>query len=185
MSQPGAHGRIASSVSRPTTIHVERRFRDHYERRGYRRSRVPTGLAAARAWAALPPDVRERTAVVGQICPVAAAVDVHGTPEGTPLAYSPHRGHGYFAPPPESADAALRVGVDAPPDTFRGGFTTCAPRPVEGLSIELCTGRNGPWPTVLAPTVRYASGARARKPSPWQRFPRTGRVSGSTRRTRA
>jgi hypothetical protein len=113
----------------------------------------PAGLAAARAWAALPPDVRERTAIAGQIYPVAAAVDVYGTPEGTPLAYSPHHGHGYFAPPPESADIALWVGVDAPPGTFHGSFTTCTPRPVEGLSVELCTGRSRPWTTVLAPTV--------------------------------
>ncbi|GAA1876898.1 glycosyltransferase family 39 protein [Pseudonocardia ailaonensis] len=107
---------------------------------------TPAAQLVTRAWGALPD--RDRTAVVAQIYPIAAAVEQAGVP-----AYSGHRGYAYFTPPPSRADRALWIGVDPLPATFRTGFATCTPQPAEGLHLELCQGRTAPWPAVLAPTL--------------------------------
>ncbi|ODT99635.1 MAG: hypothetical protein ABS81_25375 [Pseudonocardia sp. SCN 72-86] len=110
----------------------------------------PAAAEIDRVWDGLPADQRARTAVVAQIYPLAATMDGYGT---TPPAHSSHRGYGYFPPPPDSADAAFWVGVDPLPAAFRAGFATCTPQPVDGLRVELCTGRTAPWTQLLAPTI--------------------------------
>ncbi len=79
----------------------------------------PGAMAATAAYQALPDGTRRQTALFAQIYPLAAAVDVLGERAGGPPAYSPHRGYGYFAPPPESQTNALWVGFETVPDTFR------------------------------------------------------------------
>lgn len=72
----------------------------------------------ARAYHALPPETRERTAVVGQSYPITGALDVHGVELGLPVAHSPHRGYWFFGAPPDSADSVLYVGVDGALDPY-------------------------------------------------------------------
>jgi hypothetical protein len=118
------------------------------------RSLEPAASAVTAAYRALPDGQREHTAVVAQIYPLAAVVDVIGRREGLPPAYSPHRGYGYFDPPPESAPDALWVGFD-PPDALHPYFAGCSPLPADGLQLWLCTGRTTPW-IAMWPALRWS-----------------------------
>jgi 4-amino-4-deoxy-L-arabinose transferase-like glycosyltransferase len=113
----------------------------------------PAAMAATAAYRALPDGTRGQTALFAEIYPLAAAVDVLGGRAGGPPPYSPHRGYGYFAPPPESQTNALWVGFETVPDTFRGYFADCAPGPADGLEVWLCTGRTTPW-AAMWPSIR-------------------------------
>ncbi|WP_290058241.1 ArnT family glycosyltransferase [Amycolatopsis solani] len=97
--------------------------------------------AIGQAYAALPADVRARTAVYAEIYPFAAVTEFYGPPYGIQRVYSGHRGYWYFGPPPESADAVLFAGFD--PGQLRPYFareTTV----VDGLLWEY-DGRTAPW----------------------------------------
>ncbi|RSD10444.1 ArnT family glycosyltransferase [Amycolatopsis eburnea] len=97
--------------------------------------------AIGQAYAALPADVRARTAVYAEIYPFAAVTEFYGAPYGIQRVYSGHRGYWYFGPPPESADAVLFAGFD--PGQLRPYFaheTTV----VDGLLWEY-DGRTAPW----------------------------------------
>lgn len=67
--------------------------------------------AVAAQWAALPPEERERSAIVAWSYWYAAALEHEGPSRGLPpTVHSTHRGFGYFAPPPDSATTVLLVG---------------------------------------------------------------------------
>ena len=68
----------------------------------------------ARSYHALPPDVRERTAIVGESYTVTGAMDALGPRYGLPRVYSPHRGYWFFGAPPDSATVVLYVGSTRP-----------------------------------------------------------------------
>lgn len=68
----------------------------------------------AETYHALPPEVRDRTAIVGETYHLTGAVDVQGRRLGLPRAYSPHRGYWFFGSPPEHADVVLFVGAHRP-----------------------------------------------------------------------
>ncbi|SKW99281.1 Uncharacterised protein [Mycobacteroides abscessus subsp. massiliense] len=70
----------------------------------------------------MPPEVRDRTALVLQIYPMAAAYDVEAGREGVSRAYSFHRGYYYFGAPPESMTDMMYIGVDAPDSALAQGF---------------------------------------------------------------
>lgn len=70
----------------------------------------------------MPPEVRDRTALVLQIYPMAAAYDVEAGREGISRAYSFHRGYYYFGAPPESMTDMMYIGVDAPDPALAQGF---------------------------------------------------------------
>lgn len=112
----------------------------------------PAAGAASRAWAALPAEWRAHTALVAQIYPLAAAVDVEGRGSGTPLSYSLYRGYGYFTPPPETDDAVLWVGFDDPAP-LRPWFRDCSRQPAgDDLAVWRCTGRTAPRTTIWPPS---------------------------------
>lgn len=127
---------------------------------------LPEGIAAgtAAAYRALPPPVRDRTAVVGQSYLHAAYVDAYSQADGLPQAYSTNRSYGWFAPPPESDDAVLSVGdPDALRPYFRDarvvGVADAGGQPGldgsdPGARIWLLTGRTQPW-SVLWPRLRH------------------------------
>ena len=100
---------------------------------------LPAAQAGADAWERVPAADRSRTAVVAQIYPLAAAVESRGVPT-----WSPHRGYGYFEPPPATATDAVWLGFDAP-DALRGQFASCVQEPGEGLQVWKCTGRRDEW----------------------------------------
>jgi hypothetical protein len=101
---------------------------------------LPAADAGAAAWAGLPPADRAHTAVMAEIYPLAAAVESRGVPT-----WSPHRGYGYFAPPPAIATDMLWLGFEAPPSALPGHFATCTQQPGAGLQVWRCTGRIGEW----------------------------------------
>ncbi|MUM16675.1 glycosyltransferase family 39 protein [Mycobacterium sp. CBMA271] len=70
----------------------------------------------------MPSDVRDRTALVAQIYPMAAAYDVEAGRAGTSRAFSFHRGYYYFGAPPESMTDMMYIGVDDPDPTLAQGF---------------------------------------------------------------
>ncbi len=109
---------------------------------------LPAADAGAAAWSAVPAADRAHTAVMAQIYPLAAAVESRGVPT-----WSPHRGYGYFAPPPETATDVLWLGFDAPEPALVEHFTTCTQQPGDGLQVWRCTGRIGEW-AQWWPTVR-------------------------------
>lgn len=109
--------------------------------------------SVAARYAALPPEQRARTAVVAYSYWYAAALEHEGPARGLPpTIYSPHRGFGYFGPPPDTATTALLVGP------VRWAHTACAPLemlpphrapllrdPVnDDVPLALCTPR-APW----------------------------------------
>lgn len=104
------------------------------------RAMAPAAAAGAAAYTQVPPGERDHTVVVAQIYPLAAAIDNAG---GVPV-YSPHRGYGYFAPPPATATDALWIGFDGP-DALRPYFASCTQQPADGLQVWRCTGRLGEW----------------------------------------
>ncbi|GAA4857094.1 glycosyltransferase family 39 protein [Saccharopolyspora cebuensis] len=103
---------------------------------------------AADVYHALPPEQRERTALIGDPYIAAAYLDGYSTRYDLPPAHSTNRGYGYFPPPPESADAAVYVGAD--PDELRPYFTDAhliaAGTPTN--TVWLVTGRHTPWTRV-------------------------------------
>lgn len=94
---------------------------------GSPRRRPASRAGAAAAWTVLPPGHRPRTANVAQIYP-------------------------RLAPPPETDEVALWVGVDGP-DPLRPRFRGCSGQQADGLEVWLCTGRTGPW-TTIRPAAR-------------------------------
>jgi 4-amino-4-deoxy-L-arabinose transferase-like glycosyltransferase len=102
----------------------------------------------ARAYRALPPEERQRTAVLAESYPFAAAIDYFGPTRGLPPAYSGYRGYGYFDPPPADRDIVLYVGSD--PGALRGAFTDVHPvtpaNPSFDTQLWLCRGQRTPWP---------------------------------------
>jgi hypothetical protein len=100
----------------------------------------PAAEAGAAAWAQVPAADQAHTAVMAQIYPLAAAVESRGLPT-----WSPHRGYGYFAPPPATATDVLWLGFDPPPAELVDHFASCAQQPGDGLQVWRCTGRRGAW----------------------------------------
>jgi Dolichyl-phosphate-mannose-protein mannosyltransferase len=108
--------------------------------------------SVAARYAALPPEQRARTAVVAYSYWYASALEHEGPARGLPATvYSPHRGFGYFGPPPDTATTVLLVGP------VRWAHTACAPlvvlpphrvplrNPVnDDVPLALCTPR-APW----------------------------------------
>jgi hypothetical protein len=70
------------------------------------------------------PDAERRDAVVVTASYVqAGALEEYGRQDGLPAVYSPNRGFGYFAPPPDSARTVVYLGVDRVNDhAFRAQF---------------------------------------------------------------
>ncbi|MGA8115591.1 MAG: hypothetical protein WCA46_18155, partial [Actinocatenispora sp.] len=106
-----------------------------------------------------PPDARRRTAVVTANYAQAAALDVYGPGLGVPAVYSPHRGYGYFPPPPKTADAVLYVGDDV--DRIRPCFHVVrrvgrlrARSTQPASTLWYAEDRREPWST-LWPHVRH------------------------------
>lgn len=64
----------------------------------------------ARVHQALPPAERQGSIIVTQLYWQAAVVEVLGGRHGLPEAYSPHRGYGYLAVPPEKQGSVIYVG---------------------------------------------------------------------------
>lgn len=103
------------------------------------------------SYRAVPTATREHTAVVTKNYFTAAIVDGYSPQTGTPHAYSPSRGYGYFDPPTEQSTAVLFVGPD--PGLLRPYFGEVhqvrgGPRP-----IWLCTGKTEPWARIW-PQIR-------------------------------
>jgi hypothetical protein len=73
--------------------------------------------SVARAWRALPPDLRARTAILAQNSGEAGAIDLYGPALGLPPATSPHNSYWYWGPPPD--DTAALVILDFDPDVHR------------------------------------------------------------------
>ena len=66
--------------------------------------------SVARAWSALPPDVRAHAIVYAQNYGEAAAIDLYGPGLGLPPAFSGHNNYWLWGPPPEDTRAVLAVG---------------------------------------------------------------------------
>jgi hypothetical protein len=104
------------------------------------------GIRAGQAYAALPEDVRERTAVFAEIYPFAAATDYYGRGYGIDQVYSGHRGYWYFGMPAETEDKVLVVN----PSRAEGKRDQLAPyfrtsHEVVGGLVTLYEGRERPW----------------------------------------
>lgn len=103
----------------------------------------------ASSYHALPPDIRERTAIVGQSYINAAFIEVQTEKFGLPKTYSPHRGYGYFTLPPEHTDSVLYAGSEvaklrpyfADVRMVSGGQA----KDSDGTKIWLCTGKQASW----------------------------------------
>ncbi|MEJ8279073.1 glycosyltransferase family 39 protein [Pseudonocardia spirodelae] len=104
--------------------------------------------AVARAYAALPPDQRERTVVYGGSYLYSAYLDTADPALGLPPAHGGNRSYGYFAPPPGDHDAVLFVGSD----TGALAPTGVRLRPVadlgDGTGIWFGDGMTRPWSQV-------------------------------------
>jgi 4-amino-4-deoxy-L-arabinose transferase-like glycosyltransferase len=99
---------------------------------------------AAAAYHNLPPEVRERTALMGGSYIIAAYIDGYSLQYGLPQAYSGNRGYGWFPPPPEDDDTVLFVG--AHPGSLRPYFSDVRMLTADqNASVWLCTGRQLPW----------------------------------------
>ncbi|MCI2423511.1 glycosyltransferase family 39 protein [Saccharopolyspora sp. K220] len=119
---------------------------------------VPTADSLARetsaAFAALPPEQQEHTAVIGDSYILAAMLEVGGEQHPLPSVYSPHRGYGYFEPPTEQIDSVLYVGSE--PTDARRLFADVRQVQAGGVPIWLCTGKQGSWTWAqLWPQLRY------------------------------
>ncbi|MGA6165073.1 glycosyltransferase family 39 protein [Amycolatopsis magusensis] len=103
----------------------------------------------------LPPEQRERTAIVTQVYWQASALDHFGPERGLPEPYSGNRGYWTLATPPASTDTVLYVGEDNPVLRARfaqvsraGVVDTGQPAPMftQGAPIWLATGPSAPLP---------------------------------------
>ncbi|QUH06111.1 glycosyltransferase family 39 protein [Saccharopolyspora erythraea] len=112
----------------------------------------PAVEPVAAAYHALPPQTRDRTAIVTEIYPTAATLDHYAEELGLPGSYSPHRGYWYFGAPPESAENVLYASAgDA--DRLRPYFARS--RPVDpAVQLWLFEDRTQPW-SVVWPQVRF------------------------------
>ncbi|MBB5891480.1 glycosyltransferase family 39 protein [Kutzneria kofuensis] len=115
------------------------------------------------AYRALPDDVREHTAIVGDTYWSASAMAHYGPERGLPAPYSPNRGYWYFGVPPESATNVLYIG-DGHIEQIRphfGNVTRVATvdnklgiqNGYQGAPIYLATNRDASWST-LWPALR-------------------------------
>ncbi|MDA3649859.1 glycosyltransferase family 39 protein [Saccharopolyspora indica] len=94
------------------------------------------------AFSALPPQLQERTAVIGDSYISASMVEVGRAEHDLPEVYSPHRGYGYFGPPGDQVDSVLLVG-DV--EDVREHFAEVRQVHDGTVPIWLCTGRIGAW----------------------------------------
>jgi hypothetical protein len=76
--------------------------------------------SVARAWRALPSDLRAHAVIYAQDYGEAAAIDLYGSERGLPPAYSGHNNYWLWGPPPEGTRAVLAVGGRG--DDYRGAF---------------------------------------------------------------
>jgi hypothetical protein len=110
----------------------------------------------AAAYHALPPEQRNRTAVVGESYIVAAYIDGFSDEYALPKAYSPNRSYAYFPHPAEEQDAVLYVGSN--PNRLRPYFLDV--REVGDVTGDmhswLFTGRREAWGDVW-PRLRTLS----------------------------
>lgn len=99
----------------------------------------------AQAYQALPTDVREHTAIVGESYIVAAYIDGYADRYGLPAAYSLTRSYGYFPPPDDAQDSVMFVGSS--PERLEPYFTETRRLGEETGDIDtwLLTGRTAPW----------------------------------------
>jgi hypothetical protein len=111
---------------------------------------------ASAAFHDLPPDVRERTALMGGSYIVAAYLDGYSPQYDLPQAHSGNRGYGWFPAPPEDDDTVLFVGGD--PTALQPYFAGVRMVADGGqdASVWLCTGRRLPW-AELWPRLRTLS----------------------------
>ncbi|MBN6038573.1 glycosyltransferase family 39 protein [Amycolatopsis sp. 195334CR] len=112
--------------------------------------------AVAAVYHSLPPEQRERTAIVTQVYWQASALDHYGPERGLPEPYSGNRGYWTLATPPASADTVLYVGADSP--VLRTHFAQVvpvgavdtklpsAPMFTQGAPLWLATGPSSPLP---------------------------------------
>ncbi|MET0189459.1 MAG: glycosyltransferase family 39 protein [Pseudonocardia sediminis] len=118
---------------------------------------APLASTTAAAWAELPDDRRERSALVAVPYVHAALLEAAPRELGLPVVHGTNRAYGWFPPPSEAEDAMLLVGD---PERFRPYFASA--RPVETVTastplgsygglveesttIWLLEGRNAPW----------------------------------------
>lgn len=107
------------------------------------RSWRPTALAVVQTYRALPAGQRAHTAVMTEIYPTAAALEVFGRPRGLPQVYSPYRGYWYFGAPPAGDTAVLYLGDDAA--KYRRYFSSVRRVGPSDQPLWLCTGLRRPW----------------------------------------
>ncbi|CAJ1502389.1 glycosyltransferase family 39 protein [[Mycobacterium] burgundiense] len=120
------------------------------------RSDIGENIAAkaASAYSDLPPEQRQRTALVGESYIVAAYIDGYSNTYGLPAAFSPTRSYGYFPPPGPEVDSVLFLG-EGGPDRLRPYFTEVHTLDSGGdeIGVWLLTGRTESWDT-LWPKIR-------------------------------
>jgi hypothetical protein len=115
-------------------------------------------------WHALPPPTRAHAVIFTAYYNEAGAVDVLGTADGLPRAYSGHNGFSLWGPPPRDKTTTIVVGYD-PPRLVRPYFTGChvvarISNPVKldnsvyGEPVLHCTGLTAPW-SQLWPRLRH------------------------------
>lgn len=119
----------------------------------------------ADAYHALPPDQRERTAIVTETYWHSSAIDQFGPERGLPNAHSTGRGAWYFGAPPESATVTLFVGWQRTKlQRYFGDVRQVStvdngqqvPNVTQGMPIWLCEGRAKPWSQAW-PELRHMS----------------------------
>lgn len=120
--------------------------------------------ATTRAYAALPPAQRDRTAVMAESYIYAAFLDAHGAEGDLPPAMSSNRSYGWFPPPGDDVDTVLYLGSSV--DELRPWFADVHPvggtgrAPIAGTdgdagaTLWLATGRLAPWESIW-PSLRH------------------------------
>ncbi len=109
---------------------------------------------AAEAYASLPAEQRERTALIGESYIVAAYIDGYSAKYDLPAAFSPTRSYGYFGAPGPEIDTVLVIGENEP-DRLRPYFDEVRKLdgPEDQIDVWLMTGPTEGWDT-LWPKVR-------------------------------
>lgn len=108
------------------------------------------------AYGRVPPKQRAGVVILTQNYWQAAGLEHFGRSARLPEVYSPNRGYGYFAPPPDSATTILYVGVDEPRSGLGVEFTEVAPlvridhrlgfpSVNRGVTVWLCRDPRIPW----------------------------------------
>ncbi|MBF6202198.1 glycosyl transferase family 39, partial [Nocardia cyriacigeorgica] len=98
-----------SRLTRPTDDYADNDARSKYFGQGGWSELVSTVDGAYRA---LPAEGRNGLVLFTQNYWQAAALEYFGPARGLPAVYSPNRGYGYFAAPPDDTGAVMYVGVD-------------------------------------------------------------------------